>query len=155
AGSEPSAQARAGAIHVSDADLRRTIDLTGEWELYWGKLLEPHDFDAGFQESGGWPIRVPGSWNDLANGFPGTGSATYRLLVTLPDITTEPLGLYLRNIASAYRLYCNGALIAENGTVSSHSSLIRGSYAQRTVFFEARGRLEIVLQVSNAEEVKA
>src|SRR5208283_146613 len=82
AGSEPSAQTRAGAIHVSDADLRRTIDLTGEWELYWGKLLEPHDFDAGFQESGGWPIRVPGSWNDLANGFPGTGSATYRLLVT-------------------------------------------------------------------------
>ena len=154
---EPSPQARAGAIQVSDADLRRTIDLTGEWELYWGKLLEPRDFDAGFQESsaGRWLIRVPGSWNDLANGFSGTGSATYRLRVTLPDLATEPIGLYLRNIASAYRLYCNGTLIAENGTVSSRTDQIRGSYAQRTVFFEAHDRLEIVLQVSNAEEVKA
>src|SRR5208337_829810 len=106
-GNEPSTQARAGGIQVSDADLRRTIDLTGEWELYWGKLLEPRDFDAGFQESsaGRWLIRVPGSWNDLANGFPGAGSATYHIRVTLPDHTMEPLGLYLRNIATAYRLY--------------------------------------------------
>ena len=157
AGNEPSTPARAGAIQVSDADLRKTIDLAGEWELYWGKLLDPRDFGSGFQESGaaGWPIRVPGSWNDLQNGFPRTGSATYRLLVTLPERTAEPLGLFLRNIASAYRLYCNGALIAENGAVSSRIDQVHGSYALQTVFFEAHGTLDIVLQVSNAEEVKA
>ena len=157
AGNAPSVQAQSGRIRVSDADLHNTIDLAGEWELYWGRLLDPRDFGDGLpgSDAAPWPIRVPGSWNDTANGFPGTGSATYRLLVALPDVTTEPLGLYLRNIASAYRLYCNGRLIAENGTVSPRIDQIRGTYAVRTVFFEAHGRLEIVLQVSNAEEVKA
>lgn len=156
-GDAPSSQAQAGTIQVSDADLKKTIDLAGEWELYWGRLVDPQDLGGGLPGNGAvhWPIRVPGSWNDAINGFPRAGSATYRLIVTLPDITTEPLGLYLRNIASAYRLYCNGKLIAENGTVSPRIDQIRGTYAVRTVFFEAQGRLEIVLQVSNAEEVKA
>ncbi len=157
AGGQLSTQARAGAVQVSDEDLRKTISLSGEWEFYWGKLLHPHDFATGLQERGaaGRPIRVPGAWNDLANGFPGMGSATYRLLVTLPEVTTEPLGLYFKHISSAYRLYCNGTLIAENGLVSLRTDQISGSYALRTVFFEAQGRLEIVLQVSNAEEIKA
>ncbi|MGA2642526.1 MAG: hypothetical protein ABSG21_16680, partial [Spirochaetia bacterium] len=142
---------------MTDAELQKTIDLAGEWELYWGRLLDPKDFGTGLPASGAMrrTIRVPGSWNDPGNGFPGTGSATYRLLVKLPDATGEPLGLYLRNIASAYRLYCNGTLLAENGAVSPRIDQIRGNYAVRTVFFDAKGGLEIVLQVSNAEEVKA
>ena len=155
--------ARDGTVQVSGADLTRTVDLGGEWELYWGKLLEPRDFAAG--QAAQTPrntvaagprrlIRVPTSWNDPANGLPGSGSATYRLVVTLPDTTPEPLGLYLKNIASAYRVYCNGTLLAENGTVSLRPDQVRGTYAPRTVFFEAHGRLEIVLQVSNAEEPK-
>ena len=99
-------------------------------------------------------VRVPRSWNDPANGLPAFGSATYRLVVTLPETTTEPLGLYLKNISSAYRLFCNGTLIFENGTVSPRLDEIRGTNAPRTEFFEAHGRLEIVLQVSNAEEPK-
>jgi adenylate cyclase len=150
-------QAHAGVLQVSDADLHRTVELGGEWELYWGKLVEPADFAAGVPAAGAPRrfIRVPRSWNDPANGLPPVGSATYRLQVTLPGSTTEPLGLFLKNIASAYRLYCNGILLAENGTVSSRTDQVRGTYAPRTVFFEARDRVDIVLQVSNAEEPKA
>jgi class 3 adenylate cyclase len=157
AGEAFAVQAQAGTLRLTDADLHRTVDLAGEWELYWGNLLTPQDFRAGLRGIGAAKrmIRVPRSWNDPANGLPWAGSATYRLLVTLPEVTTEPLGLYLKNIASAYRLYCNGALLAENGTVSSRVDLIRGTYAPRTDFFEAHGALEIVLQVSNAEEAKA
>jgi adenylate cyclase len=150
-------QAHAGTLQASDADLHATIELGGEWELYWGTLVDPADFASGLPVTGATRrfIRVPRSWNDPANGLPPVGSATYRLQVTLPRSTTEPLGLFLKNIASAYRLYCNGILLAENGTVSSRTEKVRGTYAPRAVFFEARDRVDIVLQVSNAEEPKA
>jgi class 3 adenylate cyclase len=157
AGGAQSPLAHDGTLLVSDAELRQTIELAGDWELYWGRLLDPRDFSGRPEDNGviRRMIRVPGAWNDPPPGLPAAGSATYRLLVTLPDATSEPVGLFLRNIASAYRLYCNGILLAENGTVSPLIDQVRGTYAPRTVFFQARGRLEIVLQVSNTEEVKA
>jgi len=154
AGHAIAAQAKAGALQASGADLRDTVELGGEWELYWGRLLEPADFAAGTPGPHRL-IKVPRSWTDPANGFPSVGAATYRLQVTLPDTPSEPLGLYVKNIATAYRLYCNGVLLAENGTVSTRAEETRGTYAPRTVFFEARDRVDIVLQVSNAEEPKA
>lgn len=94
-----------GRIDVSGWDFARgALRLDGEWELYFGQLLEPADFEraasppAASPAASGPPaapggsapeltgyVKVPGSWRDLtAPGpdIPRHGVATYRLVVT-------------------------------------------------------------------------
>jgi adenylate cyclase len=143
-----------GIITLSDADLRKTVALRGEWEFYWQRFLGPGDFvrtepNDGLGRSF---ISVPSSWTATDAHFSAEGFATYRLVVELPEKPAEPLGLYLDDIASAYRLVCNGVILLENGRAAARIEDTRGTYAPRNVFFSAQGRLEIILQVSNREE---
>jgi adenylate cyclase len=164
-----------GTASVGDADLRRGVDLDGEWEMYPSVLLGPGDFAraaGGAAESvaggsGSAPalharphaarvlIRVPASWSATYPGLKPQGAATYRLVLRLPDHPAEPVGLHLKRVATAYRLYGNGSLLAENGTVSPRPEGVQGSYAPRTVFISASGVLEIILQCANGEDVVA
>jgi adenylate cyclase len=141
-----------GFVRVSEEDLRRGIPLQGEWELYWGALVSPESFSG--ERGAGVPrslIQVPGAWNN--QGHAVEGAATYRLVVELPRAGMQPMGLYLTGIATAYRLFCNGTLVQENGRVSTSLDQVRGSIAPQSAFLIAEGRLEIVLQVANAEDV--
>jgi adenylate cyclase len=142
-----------GAIRVSEQDLQRGIALDGQWELYWGVLLSPGSFSA--ERSAGVSralVQVPGAWN--TQGRAVEGAATYRLVVELPDSGVQPVGLSLSGVATAYRLFCNGTLVQENGRVSPTLDEVRGSYAPKSAYFSAQRRLEIVLQVANAEDVQ-
>ncbi len=146
-----------GAVTVSDTQLKQGVDLSGDWELYWQRLLGPEEFQAGHGKAdlGRVLVQVPGQWNTPGSGRPAEGWATYRLVVNLPEATSEPVGLYLKDVATAFRLFCNGTRLVENGTVSSQPGGTRGTYAPQAVFFSARDRLEIVVQVSNDEEVQS
>ncbi len=115
---------------------------------------DPDAFQGAAQVSHRAFSMVPGAWNDGST-LPAEGYATYRLVVLLPQAISEPLGLYLKDVATSYRLYCNGTLVAENGTVSPDIAEIRGTYAPQTAFFSAEDRLEIVLQVANLEDSRA
>ncbi len=145
--------ARNGVITLSEADLRAGASLAGDWQFFWRRLLVPGDFSAPRHD--GTTIAVPGSWTAHESGYAAAGYATYRLVVLLPSGFEEPIGLSLSRIATAYRLYGNGVLLLENGGVSADPEDTRGSYAPRSVYLSARGRLEIVLQVSNAEDTVA
>ncbi len=144
---------------AGDTDLRRGVDLAGEWEFYSGRLLSPSDFSQGAVmidgPAEGVLAHVPGAWSSLIKGLDPREVATYRLAIKLPDEPAEPIGLYLPRIATAYRLYCNGSLLMENGTVSANLSEIRGTYAPRSLYMSAKGALEIILQCANGEDVVA
>jgi adenylate cyclase len=141
-----------GVLAAAGPDLADGLALGGEWELYWGKLLSPEDFTHPERLPARRLIAVPGSWNAKGTGLPAYGVATYRLVVEMPNRAEQPFGLYLKGVGTAYRLFCNGALVMENGTVSGDLAEVRGTYAPRSAFFDAGGRLEIVLQVCNAED---
>jgi len=143
-----------GKAAVSDADLRRTVALSGTWQFVWGRLVAPGEFAAD-PAPAAVSIGVPGFWTAKEAGFPAVGCATYRLVVELPEAPAEPIGLYLTQISNAYRVYGNGVLLAENGRVSESSGDVRGVLAPRTVFLSAAGRLEIVVQVANADDLTA
>ncbi|MDR1621610.1 MAG: hypothetical protein LBS00_04465, partial [Synergistaceae bacterium] len=79
----PVAPASAGVLDLRSADLSAGVyALTGEWEFYWERLLEPADFAAGVKD-GKSLILVPSSWTEA--GYPGFGYATYRLRILTKD----------------------------------------------------------------------
>src|SRR4051812_18315159 len=97
--------ARMRAVH-GELDLRtaprdEVVSLDGEWAIYWETLLPP---GAPTAPDAYLPI---GRWNGqvLFDGrrLPGTGFATYRLLVHLPE-TPEPRTLVVSPLVEATRI---------------------------------------------------
>ena len=61
------------------------VDLNGQWEFYWGKLLEPKDFESTDSVTAEY-INVPGGWaRQAGKSYPEIGYATYRLRIKVPD----------------------------------------------------------------------
>jgi signal transduction histidine kinase len=93
------------------------LNLNGEWEFYWNKLLHPDDLNV--QEfKPDYYGRIPSYWTDYTGAGVKTdkfGFATYRLTIILPENFRAPLGFDLPVFDSSYELYINGLLEAENG----------------------------------------
>ena len=113
-------KARHGVMDLRTVDLARggAVHLDGEWECYWGRLVEP----GALPVAGSPPyLSLPGAWNGRPLGsmpIPSTGMATLRLKVLLPSGPT-PLGLRLCNIQSAYRVWINGAPSGGSGELGA------------------------------------
>lgn len=147
------------------ADLSSGIDfeggevarLDGEWEFRRGALLTPMDFRPDALPAGGHvssgTMRVPGLWAAV-NGFEAprpevTGTGTLRLVVSLPP-GERAWGLRIPNANSALKLFVDGQLLAELGSVSERKdATYLPSNGLSVKNFTASGRVEIVMQVAN------
>ena len=87
------------------------VDLNGEWEFYWGQLLEPDDFKTNNTIKPEY-MNVPGEW--AQNGY-----ATYRLQVRVPDINTD-YNFIFSSMSSSAKLWINGTLCMQRGRVGSY-----------------------------------
>ncbi|MBA9086633.1 signal transduction histidine kinase [Fontibacillus solani] len=152
-----------GSIDLSDwnVDERTSILLSGEWEFYWGELLEPKDFQASYQLEPAY-VQVPSAWTAYRQGeisLPNEGYATYRLRFLLPDhmsSTHRTLAVYPKSIASSYKMWINGNLKGGNGTVGTDSSSSKPSSYPMTIYFDpVEGWNEVVIQVSNFSQRNA
>ncbi len=131
---------------------KKTIQLDGEWELVWGKLVPPEEMRNKNIEHDRCFIKIPGKWNGLdCNGkiLSGTGFATFSLNIKIP----EPLNHYalkIQEISTAYRLWIDGKLIANIGTVHSDSKKGEPRYIPIVVsFIPDKENIHLVMQVSN------
>src|SRR5688500_4283863 len=97
-----------------DIEKDRPFDLSGGWEFYWNKLLTPADFKSPQVPD---HIYVPGSWHRQGN-YAVLGYATYRLRLTLPE-NQNSLSLHFPIINSSAKVWVNGVLVEETGTVTS------------------------------------
>ncbi|MFZ5811191.1 MAG: 7TM-DISM domain-containing protein, partial [Thermodesulfobacteriota bacterium] len=144
-----------GVFDLTGFDMARDgpVDLGGQWEFYWDRLLSPEDFRPGVTppDPSGF-LLLPGVWNGHelhGRPLPGHGKATFRLRVSPPP-GEHRLALRIAGINAAYRMWVDGRLIAESGVVGDvaeaetpHRSLVVGS-------FESHGApIDLVLQVSN------
>lgn len=151
-GEEAAPSASEGVLDLRNWDFRSrgTVVLNGEWEFYWNKLYEPSWFAE--HGTGRTFASVPHVWRPGNPAAPNReGAATYRLTVLLDREGAKALkALYIRNAATAYRLWWNGEPMLENGKVGmSREEMIPRNFAKSAALAPREGRNELVIQVSN------
>lgn len=118
-----------------------------EWEFYRDRLLLPEDFRVKKPPlpDGHVNIGQAGGFDSLGGGN-ARGSATYRLMLVLPDKPADYM-LELPEIYSAYRLYIGGELAAWRGEPdpASFSAAIQTG----AVTFRGQGDTELLLCVTD------
>ncbi|MFF2018753.1 ATP-binding protein [Paenibacillus sp. NPDC058177] len=144
--------AKQGVLDLTQWDLHNNgvINLDGEWEFYKDELLEPKDFVQGRAEKAAY-LTVPGTWRGESegSGISRKGAGTYRLTILLKD-KDEVLGLKIRSVRMAHRLFINDVMEGGSGTPAMGVEGFQPSNTPYTVFFHSdTAKLEILLQVSN------
>lgn len=161
--SQPVHAASSGNADAYTKDLRQwnpsqgdIAILDGPWQFYWQQFIPPQQFslENPVEEALTEPVFVPAEWNSYAviqDGISNDGYATYRMNVMLSDDTaSRPLGLYVNNIASAYRIWVNGELLGGNGSIgTSMTAMVPRTYPLTYYFVPQPGMNEIVIHVSN------
>ena len=120
--SENRPAARNGILDLRSWDFENNgnIELNGEWEFYWKNFLPP-DTPPEEYPSPSSLISVPGPWKSMVIGdetLSGAGYATYRLIILLPEKSSETMELALvsRGIRTSCELFVNGRRAGGSGT---------------------------------------
>lgn len=121
------------------------------WEFYWKRYLYPGDFANGRQKP---DITMPKAtiWNHqtVAGAKLGSfGYATYRLQITIKTKGAR-LAMRFATPLTSYRIFINGQLLAEAGTLTMDEAGFVGKRKSPLVHFSAPDQnLEIIVHVSN------
>lgn len=139
-------------LTVWDFNKNGVVNLDGEWEFYWKQLYDSNHFLNGISSVDKNLIKIPRSWNGYeVDGTPieGTGYATFRLLIRLPE-KNKPKALELPSIYTAHKLWINGDLVSSNGQVSTTREGSDPKHFHKVVSLpQNSGTVELIIQVSN------
>ena len=128
------------------------IQLNGEWEFYWNRMLHPYDFTNNSIKPDCFG-KVPSYWTDYSPRLvktTGKGFATYRLTVLLPDGFNLPLAFDMPVFDSSYDLYINGEYLGGNGSPGRTVSETIPLYEKNIFRFDpVTDSLSIIINVSN------
>ncbi len=129
--------------------------LNGEWQFYYNKFIEPVKFsEVNSEVTPQLYIKPPKVWNESkidGKSIPGFGYASYRLVVTgtTPGI---PMALKVLPQSTAFRVYIDDRLVAENGKVSKQKSNSFAAYHDESILFTPiRPDFVITFHISNYE----
>lgn len=143
-----------GVILVNDSvrNDREYYTLNGDWEFYWNVLYTPKDFLNESMTVQPNYVRVPGTWTmyDRPNGesYPEYGYATFRVRVKMKH-PGDNLALYVPKIWSASKVWVNGQLVSERGTVGTSREEFQNLIVQEIVPLARSEEYDIIVQVSN------
>lgn len=139
-----------GVLNLGRWKGEKVFEIAGEWELYWDNLLTSQEIREGSQVP--MLVDAPGKWNYYeinGSSLPGKGKATYHVHVTGAEVGTR-YGLRIQSMATAYRLYIDGALVAQNGSFWDTQSAPASAYRpQIAAFTPVSGSFDLILQVVN------
>jgi serine phosphatase RsbU (regulator of sigma subunit) len=126
------------------------IELNGEWEFYYGQLLEPDDFTSGLTGNRSY-ISVPNAWDSFLYNDKKIGSwahATYRLNIITRD--NNPVYIKIMPPNSACKVWANGNYYGEIGRVAKNFKDEIPKYKSVVYDFEpVNNKIELIIQVSN------
>jgi len=151
--STPQAESGVLDLQTYDPTANGPAPLDGKWEFYWDRLLSPNDFaPKGDAPDTAHYLAFPGTWKGFrldGETLGGTGQATFRLRLKLwPD--ARRLVLRLFDIPMAYKLWADGKLVAQSGTVGTNADTEIPRRSLVLAEIEPKGNdMELVLQVSN------
>ena len=128
--------------NVLQEDSQNAAFLVDGWEYYPGQLLAPEDFAAGVTpERYTYIGEHPNFSQDSGSPY---GVATYRIILKNGGQPKE-LALYLPELLCAGRIYINGALVGEQGSVEPYEPRVMdGVYG-----FFLDENVEIIVQCAN------
>lgn len=149
----PTLLAKDGVLDVREVDFSgETINLAGKWEFYWNEFLDPKR-ESPLHKS---YLKVGVPWflqeNEDGDVYPSFGFATYRLTVVLPNppYGNEPFALLVPVLHSAYQVYVNGELVAENGGIATTAEKHRPSFHSKIIPLKTVSqKLDLVIHISN------
>ncbi|MBP1989978.1 ATP-binding protein [Paenibacillus eucommiae] len=140
-----------------DVNTSGSVNLNGEWEIYWNQLLEPQDFISGKPPMTGY-IKIPRSWEGYeVEGRPLTthGYATFRLQVHMSD-HSQPKALQTIRLSTAYRMWVNGEMVGSSGIVGKSKEEMKAVVVPKLIHLNHMdGDMEIIIQISNFVHRKA
>ncbi len=130
--------AEQGNLALSASDFNYNIPLIGEWAFHDEVFLSGSDKDFHNAEY----VTLPHTWNHM-----GYGTYTLHVSGLIPGTS---YGLYIYDQPSAYALYVDHQLIAENGTVGQDEASEFIHWQPQIAGFTASDTsADIVLQISN------
>ncbi len=136
-----------GVLDLRQHDFKQKVNLDGQWFFYWKQLLNPGD-----QLNNGVPITFPSLWNGYelkGEKLPSYGYATYKLTVLLPK-SKQNLRMSMPDVYSSYRLFLNGKVVAQNGTVTKSEKGFQAHWQYKAFnIHPGVDTLHLVLQISN------
>jgi signal transduction histidine kinase len=137
--------------HLQNPD-HFSVNLNGEWEFYWKKLLHPYDYKTGKYKPDYFG-KVPSYWTDYPEESVKTerfGYATYRLTVLLPHGIKYPLGINLPVFDSSYDIYINGKYYGGSGIPGKSADETKPGYTRNFYKLSSDSdSLVIIINVSN------
>ncbi|HUX55504.1 MAG TPA: ATP-binding protein [Bacteroidales bacterium] len=128
------------------------VNLNGDWEFYWGKMLHPNDFKSKTIKPDYFG-KVPSYWTDYSQESVKTnkfGFATYRLTILLPADLNKSLAIDLPVFDSSYDIYISGRYMGGAGNTGKSAEETRPEYKRN--FFRLNPKsdsLTIIINVSN------
>lgn len=136
-----------------DFDKSGPVTLDGQWEFFWNRLVQPgaDEWNEASPDHNFYP--VPLFWTAYdGRHYPSVGYGTYRLRIRTSG-QNKNYAVRTPEIFSEYRLWINGAIVDEHGTLAGGN--IR--FLKPAVYaFHADNRvIEIVLQVKNSSHGNA
>ena len=145
--------AEKGVLDLREWDFEKdgAINLNGEWEMYWEKLLTPEDFIRKTNSVDTY-IESPSCWNgqEINNKkLSGNGYATFRLVIFFNPTDAEMM-LSIKEIVSAYNCWWDGKKILSNGIVatSKEEGVPHFVPSSKLIFANSKS-IEIIIQSSN------
>ena len=143
-----------GFLDLSSWDFEEDglVNLTGQWEFYWEKLLDPSDFGSNDSIKAEY-IYVPSDWaNQKGKSYPDLGYATYRVKIKVPDKDLDYNFIFISIFTSA-KLWVNGSLCFEKGKVGetreeSDPAYIT-EYHSPINYGNDRDTMEVIIQVAD------
>jgi len=151
-------KAEKGFLDLKDYNFKESgvIQIDGEWEFYWNKLLTPNDFRDSILKTQTY-LNVPNTWNKLIidnKKIKSQGFATYHLKIALKDSSLINFKLY--RVESAYKMWVNGDLILEVGQVSENKlNAVPTRRTEIASYQNKTDKLDIIIQVSNFHHKKS
>jgi len=97
--------------------------LDGQWEFYWNRLIVS---EPGQLSDPDMLITVPDQWSKYkvdGKSLSAEGYGSYKLTLTGLEYD-NPVTLYIPDFGGAYRVFIDGGLAAESGTVSANTDKI-------------------------------
>jgi two-component system, sensor histidine kinase len=138
-------------LRESVLDSQTIINLNGEWQFHWQKLLTPGSFDKNV--TSGIPVVVPSYWSSYkidGRSLPGTGYGTYSLMVILPEDFSSLICFDIPVFDVAYKFYLNDRMVSQNGEVGTSMEEEKPLYEPESFCFNVPAdTLQILIQVSN------
>ncbi|WP_411679270.1 diguanylate cyclase [Clostridium thailandense] len=147
-----------GTIDLTNWDFKKDglAKLDGQWELYWGQLLEPKDFKSNHRNKPNNFINLPNSLITTVNNniLPKFGYGTMRIIIKMKANGDKLYGIKTQHILSASKIWINGQLVSSAGLVSKDENSAIESFEHQMAFFKNDNNdVEIVIQMSNFNNV--